>query len=74
MKVKNKSRIKINAELDNIKIVWGNDFYNLDPLQKADLLKDLLYLVEEEYNLAVTDFNLSLLYSSSKALSCKTKL
>ena len=57
MKVKNKSRIKINAELDNIKIVWGNDFYNLDPLQKADLLKDLLYLVEEEYNLAVTDFN-----------------
>ena len=57
MKVKNKSRIKINAELDNIKIVWGNDFYNLDPLQKADLLKDLLYLVEEEYNHAVTGFN-----------------
>jgi|5B_taG_2_1085324.scaffolds.fasta_scaffold00823_33 hypothetical protein len=57
MKVKNKSRIKINSELDNIKIVWGNDFYNLDPLQKADLLKDLLHLVEEEYNLAVTDFN-----------------
>ena len=65
--------IKIDSECGEAKVIFTNDFYKKGPLWRADILKDIMNNLGEEYNDAVEDMG-TLYSSSSKTTSSVTTL
>lgn len=44
--------VKYLENMDDVLFILTDEFANSDPLFRADMLKDLMFMVKEEYNLA----------------------
>lgn len=45
-------KVKYLENIDDVLFILTDEFANSDPLFRADILRDLMFLVKEEYNLA----------------------